>query len=261
MASLRILRDLRFFVAFTPFAQITSTISATLSSFSSALVMTFILRSQTKLKGAYHRIMFFMSFWDLVSSLAIAITTLPMPSDVHEIYDFMGRAFGTVSTCEIQGFLIVIGSAFTILTNGMLNLYYVCTITFKMGERRFNKIVLPICVLFSAATILPATIMLLKQKLLNPTPFYPYCMVGLYPFNCNEDNVECIRGGDESAFVTRKQFEETLTIIFWTAATFLLISMILVICSVFKTEMQEKAKNRNRREDLGILEEDSDDNF
>ena len=57
------------------------TVSGSISFMPSCLIMiTTILRS--KQNTPYHRIMFFMSFWDAIASFSVALTTLPLPSDV-----------------------------------------------------------------------------------------------------------------------------------------------------------------------------------
>ncbi len=241
------------FVAYTTRALVSSMFSATLSMFSSAFVMIFILRSNNKLRDAYHRIMFFMSFWDFVSSFAVALTTLPMPSDVHTVYDFAGKAFGTIWTCEAQAFLFVIGSGFTISANCVLNLYYVFTIWLGIREERFNKIFLPIFLVASIVLTIPAAIILLNQDLLNPVPYYPYCSVGMYPAGCLvEEDTECIRGDDPASRSVRSQFEMSLGIYLSSGVVLISVSMVLVISAVFRIEI--KQRNAIRRANEGRSE-------
>ncbi len=239
----------KFFAA-TVRALVASTASASLSAISSSFVMIFILLGQgrTRLNDAYHRIMFFMSFWDLVSSLSIAATTLPMPADVHDVYDFAGKAIGTLSSCRVQAFLIVMGSGFTIYSNCILNFYYVCTIRFKMMEEKFSKVILPISLCLAVVTVVPAATILLEKDLPNPVPFYPYCAVGIYPMKCVQyDDGECIMEGIP-------EFEAVTTVLLCTGMVTILISMILVVTSVFKIE-----KERKRNETVALTEEQNDD--
>eukprot|EP00553_Chaetoceros_curvisetus_P004031 CAMPEP_0204623540 /NCGR_PEP_ID=MMETSP0717-20131115/9275_1 /ASSEMBLY_ACC=CAM_ASM_000666 /TAXON_ID=230516 /ORGANISM="Chaetoceros curvisetus" /LENGTH=81 /DNA_ID=CAMNT_0051638653 /DNA_START=52 /DNA_END=294 /DNA_ORIENTATION=- len=57
--------------------------TGTISALSSILIMSIILRSSKESRfSSYHIIMFFMSFWDTIASTAIALNTIPMPSDV-----------------------------------------------------------------------------------------------------------------------------------------------------------------------------------
>ena len=98
------------------------TVTGTISFFSSALILSIIWRSHVN--SSYHRIMAFFSFWDMVLSFAVAITTLPMPSDVGDTYDFAGPSYGNVTTCEAQAFAVLLGIGLTICSNSVLSLYY-----------------------------------------------------------------------------------------------------------------------------------------
>lgn len=82
------------------------TITGALSFLSSSFIMITIYRS--KQNTVYHRILFFLSFWDALVSFCIALTTLPMPKDV--IYDYKGPSYGNHGTCSMQAFLIFLGA-------------------------------------------------------------------------------------------------------------------------------------------------------
>eukprot|EP01083_Nonionella_stella_P122460 368436_1 len=104
---------------FTHEAQVIPTTTGTISALSSMLVISIIVRSQHLDRGdiipnntnhphnhnpgvtrccrklssplsmsTYHLIMFFFSFWDIITSIAIALTTIPMPADIHETYKY-----------------------------------------------------------------------------------------------------------------------------------------------------------------------------
>mmetsp|Transcript_20118 Transcript_20118/g.24791 ORF Transcript_20118/g.24791 Transcript_20118/m.24791 type:complete len:470 (+) Transcript_20118:77-1486(+) len=119
--------------------RVTGSISATASS----LIIYLIFRSETKLSSIYHRIMFSMSCADILSSAAIALTTLPMPSEFPcEGNPWEGRAKGNIQTCEAQGFIIVAGGI-TGLYNAALCVYYACAIAFQMREENIHKRVEP----------------------------------------------------------------------------------------------------------------------
>lgn len=74
-------------------ATVLPTITGLVSFASSVTIIATIIRS--RIFSQYHRIILFMSFWDAVTSLAIACTTRPMPKD----YDLVnGPTMGTVGT-------------------------------------------------------------------------------------------------------------------------------------------------------------------
>jgi hypothetical protein len=53
-----------------------TTVTASLSALASMLLIFIIFRSTTKLGSIYHRILFGMSFYDIIESLAMALTTI-----------------------------------------------------------------------------------------------------------------------------------------------------------------------------------------
>jgi len=57
-------------------------ITAGTSAVSSFLILYLLLRSKTKLSTIYNRIMFGMSMADVLGSLAMSLTTLPMPVEM-----------------------------------------------------------------------------------------------------------------------------------------------------------------------------------
>ncbi len=75
----------------------------TLSVLASAMIILVILRSEVGLKTTYHRIMFFMSCCDILGSLSVATTTLPLPSEMPGVvYDFDAPRIGNTKSCEVQ---------------------------------------------------------------------------------------------------------------------------------------------------------------
>ena len=72
-------------------------VTGTLSACSSGLIIYIILRSQQKLTTTYHRIMAFMSAFDIISSIFIALGTIMMPSDT--VYKYAGPLLGNKVTC------------------------------------------------------------------------------------------------------------------------------------------------------------------
>ena len=144
--------------------------TGTTSFLSSGAVIYFVLKSQSKLSSMYNRIMSFVSFWDMVASSAIALTTLPMPTD--HIHPFGGKRLGNASTCEAQKFCVLLGGCFTVCENLALSIYYLCVIRYKIGEERIKKLVEPILFLLSVLTAMSGSVMCLIYGDLNPTLYY-----------------------------------------------------------------------------------------
>jgi len=216
--------------------KILAIVSSSISLVSSILMMTIILRSQDKLSYPYHRIMFFICICDIISSTAIATTTLPMPADVDKVYDFPGNSYGNANTCSIQGFLIVTGECWTLGGTMLLATYYVSTLRYGMSERKVNRFFLPaLFVVIGAA--LPMNVIPLCLGFINPRPYEIYCTIGPYPNDCNRSGnpTECIRGG--------KVDEKTEDMIFLYMTIALSMCMIIIttslafsVAEVFKNE-------------------------
>jgi len=156
---------------------------------SSATMLSVIIKSGDN--SIYHQIMFFMGFWDIILSISIGLTSIPMPKDVE--YPFQGPVYGTISTCEAQAFAFLVSSGFILSSNMFLNIYYVCTLRYHVDEQKFKKYARPIFLSLSTVFTFWMSIQLLMSGYLNPTPYESFCLVGRYPADCkNED--ECIRG-------------------------------------------------------------------
>ncbi len=167
--------DSTYFI-FTSAAWIITATNGSLSAASSILIMSIILRSSPESRSsAYHIIMFFMSFWDAISSIGMALNTIPMPRDVYEIYPFAGKALGTVGTCEVQGFVITMGYVLVFGSNTTLNLFYVCTFRYRMAEDKFKKYIMPVILVIYLTLSIALPTYVLRMDLFNPSPYGDYC--------------------------------------------------------------------------------------
>ena len=113
-----------------------------LSAISSLTIMTVIYRSQVKFASIYNRIMLGVSFFDFIGSVSIALTLLPLPVD--QPYPFPDWARGNTSTCEVQGFMIIFGTAAAGIYICGLCTFYVCLIVFQMSDKKMRRFVEPV---------------------------------------------------------------------------------------------------------------------
>ena len=167
--------------------------SALLSTISSILIIVMISRSSASLSITYHRLMFGMSVCDMLASIAMALTTLPMPADM--IYtQFEGRHIGTFGSCAAQSYAQNGGTLGTLFYNVALSIHYFYSVrTDKMKMRRSVETILHMC---SMLVPIGIVICFSRAGTTNPTPYLPWCgaFVG-YPYWCiNDDNTECLRG-------------------------------------------------------------------
>lgn len=140
--------------------------------------------------------MFAISVGDILSSSMIALNTLPMPSDVGEVYPFEG-ARGTVATCTAQGLTQTFGTLLSLYYTIFLALYFLLTIRYKIRKDLMTTMVEPITFALSVVFVTCPSIAISQRENINPLPFSsPYCGVGSFPYACHKDaDVECIRGG------------------------------------------------------------------
>eukprot|EP00979_Chaetoceros_neogracilis_P003529 scaffold614_cov212-Chaetoceros_neogracile.AAC.3 len=203
-------------------------VTGSISFLSSMIIISIVLRSMSGIKTTYHRIILCMSSADCLTSLAIALTTIPMPKDV--IYPFDMPSYGNIATCEAQGLILIMGTGLIFCMNGILNIYYLCTLRYNMTEKTFRcYLEIPLYIVSLVIFITLPSTALLNQELLNPNPSYPVCVSSTYPLDCTKaDNPECRGDGGRGAFVPL--FNCTITLFFFT----LMITMALIVHSFYR---------------------------
>lgn len=107
------------------FITIVPRITGSLSVVSSGTIIFLIFRSDAKLTTIYHRIMFCMSICDILGSIAMALTTIPMPKEMpleQELgFEWPGGSrYGSTLSCNLQGFSFTFGTLTMFGFNGML---------------------------------------------------------------------------------------------------------------------------------------------
>ena len=232
---------------FTKAGIIIPTVTGTISFLSSSTIIYVILRSKSGIKTTYHRIILGLSIADCAASLVIALTTIPMPK--HVIYPFALASHGNVATCAAQGLIYLIGNAACFCMNGILNIYYLCSLRFNMPEKRFRYYLeIPLYIVTLLTSIGVPCARLINKQILNPSPTDPYCVPNSYPAGCTiEDNPDCRGGGGgRDEFLTG--YLATLSIATFT----LLATMTLIIHSFYRNER----KLRKAVKDKQIKEED-----
>ena len=190
------------FFSLTRAGWVIPTVTSSISFFSSGLIIYIIARSeQSTYTITYHRIMFLMSIADMVSSLAVSLTTIPMPKDVNKVYNFEGKSYGTVLTCEIQGFSYGLGLRLSLAASICLNVYYLLTIRYRVPHRVITKCAEPVFVIITLLVSVIPPLFALKNKMYNPTPLWSWCTISEFPYGCSKDNdVDCIHSQHIKAF-------------------------------------------------------------
>ena len=155
-----------------------STASGALSLLGSAMIIYILMKSKKRLSTCYYRLVFGMSFTDILSSSIFTLCLVPRRSDL---------------ACTIQGMIFHLGVTTTPMYNASLCIYFVASIVFGKQEEWIKKRLEPFlhCVPIIWNTF--ASIFLMITGSINDVG--PICWVGSKPLDCVEDpNIECERG-------------------------------------------------------------------
>lgn len=222
----------------TDYAALVPRFTGGVSAISSALIIYIIMRSDTRLSTIYHRIMFGMSLTDIIGSIAMALTTLPMPSYMpkEEVfgYKWAGTRLGNTYSCNAQGFFSTFGMASVLMFDTMLCVYYACAIAFTMKEKNIEKYLEPIIhclpIVFGLGFAVPP----LFLEMYNPTiSSFAWCGFWVYPSEClNYDERECIRGNRDLLVVALYMFFVLIPLNF----VIIVVSLLLVVHKVIQTD-------------------------
>jgi hypothetical protein len=211
--------------------------TASLSAIASLLIIFIIFRSKTKLTSVYHRIMFGMSFYDILQSVAMAITTVPMPKDM--IYQqFEGLIVGTDVSCRAQGFLFIFGSMTSTTYNGVLCWYYLFVLHFQLQDEKIKRYIEPFFHVLPIAYGATMASLSWTSDLIHPSPLSPWCGAFTYPYWCTDES-DCLHreGFDyERPWALKAASAYFLGFLFATG----FISLSIVVISVYLRERRFK---------------------
>ena len=224
------------------FAIITPRITGSLSVVSSSILIYLIMRSDTKLSTIYHRIMFGMAVADILSSAAMALTTIPMPRDLSN-YGFdtelwKGTRLGNQQTCTAQGFFFALGVIAMYGYNASLCTYYTCVIFFKMKERTIVKYV--------------------ERFLLHPGPIIMSLSLSIPPivlekYNPTNFDVWCTLSQGRGQGVVDQSVEESVLVLISLFLTYIVICFVLIIWRVVYIERQIRHAVNDNSHDRNFL--------
>jgi len=108
--------------------------TAILSGLGSLFVLIDILRVRKRREGIFHQLMIQMSVFDIMGSVAYALTSLPIPSEY-----FFDGASGNEASCTAQGFFIQVGTV-ACYTNVSLAVYYFLVVQKGWRESQLKKV-------------------------------------------------------------------------------------------------------------------------
>ena len=166
-----------------------------ISFLASMTIIGMILRSSKRLSNTYRRLVFGMSCIDIVYDIGYMFSTFPSPRGTTHVW----KAFGTTSTCTLQGFLIFTGCVGGGLYNFVLSLFYLFTIEYGVKSEVMTKRIEPFLHGVPSIYLFGANIFLLYHESFNTAG--TICMIAPNPRNCHKDpNVQCERGENASMY-------------------------------------------------------------
>lgn len=203
-------------------------VSASLSFLSSVAILYIVRRSSKQLSSSHHRIMTFMSIFDIIASISIGVGTIPFPTDT--IYDFQPPMLGTDASCKTQAFLIMFGIVGAATLYLSLSWYFVARIIFRLSDFKIKYRLEPFFYIVTLAIALFIPSYFLQKNELNVSPYEPFCTISIKtPDSCSQESdwVDCYwREWTES------NHQQSLNVvIYWFACTFvlILIAMVMII--------------------------------
>ncbi|GFH46327.1 hypothetical protein CTEN210_02801 [Chaetoceros tenuissimus] len=234
---------------FTKPAIMIPTVSGSISFLSSMLIIYVILKSpKLVFSTPYHRIMFGMSIGDCIVSLAIALTTIPMPRDV--IYPFAQSSYGNIHTCNAQAYASIGGQGATFWMSVVLYIYYGCSLVFHVKDVTFRKWIETPMVTFFILLLFSPLLYLHNVESLNPSPSIVWCTRKAYPYQCTKDiDPDCREGG-------RGDFTAVWITVTLATFAFLIIDMCLIVFSFYRAE--RKLKELKEEHDNSVVVADGD---
>ena len=238
-----------------------ATVTGTISAISSLTLIYIIMNSLQGLTSVYHRIIFGLSCHDIFLSIAIAFTTMPMPTNM--IYQHIeGLVLGNQTTCNVQGFFFTVGANSTLVYTLFLFVYYLLSIRYKMTNDQLSKRIEPVMHFFCNVYGLVLAIIFLVAEAYNPTPFDTFCTTEMLPYWCpiepeGEAYDECVLRTKEAIVYPTRWIMIIASVLFGLVT---LISFPLIIHAIYKQEKMLKAyckQNTSRNDNrIGIIKND-----
>ena len=232
---------------------ITQSLSGSISLVGSATIIYRLFRSKTKLASPFTRLLFCLCAGDIILSSTFIASTMPSPPT-----ESVWGSIGTVTTCEIQGFLSTFAVLIVSFYNAALCAYYLCVIKYNISDSLFSERVEPYLHFISWVWSLSVTLCLLLYENYNPSD--TVCWAGPYPSDCiSNPEVDCIRGDD--AIILRNIL---LPIpIFFVFVSYLTM-LVIIWCSVkrqenrmnqyrFQSQMELRNEDENERTFLSFV--------
>jgi len=164
-------------------------VTGSISFISSITVMGMICRSKSGLSTPYHRILFAISTADYLSSIGMSTGPFLAPEDTPHLW----KSFGAQSTCDVQGFIFLLGALARPLYDCSLQIYYLCMIKYDMENKDIRRQVEPYLHCIPILYAMIGSITCLATGSINAS--VSWCHIESVPHECyNNLDAECTRG-------------------------------------------------------------------
>lgn len=156
----------------------------------SSWILYEVISDRSKWSKPYHRLLFSMAFFDALSSIALGLSTWPIPRGSPGVY----APLGTQQTCSAQAFFIQANIA-SPLYNFCLSVYYLCLVKYSISETRIRQRIEPWMQGLNIAFALGTSFVCLGLGMLNDSSLW--CWINALPKGCaqsyNSENPDCTR--------------------------------------------------------------------
>lgn len=220
-----------------------------ISTLSSALILYIIYKSPMKLRTTYHRIMALLSTFIILTSLPMALATLPIPSSY---VPYKGLTLGTYGTCTAQAFLINFGNGGAMDTALCLAWYYVCS-ALGVSKRSIQKFYEPILYTYIIVSSIVANSWNMSKGFFNIRSWSAYCGLSPVPSACWDGtkpatDVECAWPERPHPYFQMMDFFRGYIIFSYFM---IVLAMMIVIFIVFRNERKFAHKRSNTSDTNG----------
>ena len=151
--------------------------------------MIIIVLQRERKKKTFHRLLFGMSFMDIIFSLSYCLSSIPAPIGTPGA-EF---AYGNTSFCSLQGFMNYIGYSCFVLYDAMLSIYFVLVIIHNINITTIQRKVEPYFHSITLVYSLSSGLFLWATNNFNFSA--NVCWIAPLPRDCITNSiVECVHG-------------------------------------------------------------------
>jgi hypothetical protein len=192
-----------------------------------------------------HRLLFWMSVFDILSSSAWFLTSWPVPEHMPDTF----WNVGTTQTCSAEGFFIQLGIG-TVLYNACLALYYLLVVRYGWKDEYITKHVEPWMHFVAIGFALITSVAGLALDIYNPAGYS--CAIRAYPGFCtqsyeNKGPTTCIRGDNARVYLVAFLIGPACCVVVWLAVSMFLVYSKIRTIEKGSSQFQSRPGRMHRR--------------